>query len=559
MKEDSLEQRKPASKQEIQKIKQQSRDELAGTIRESRRNRDEELKKLEEAKKRFFKFLSLQKDKPKTIIQEIKNKEGATRRLLKEGKYEIDLQEKLLLKEREQVLYSTIIEPLSKIKNLILDYENRDEVKSISKNFSEENFRIFMSEKDPNEVGAIIIKIFDLLKTSKYSDAFYQKIINLSEDYFEEIEAFLPNNFHSFYNAEFINNLVGAQSFTEGNLPDEKIVEAIKSFEPYYKEQVSWQHRYSKLSSLTNFILIKGPDSLKEWMKEQIKSEIEKENFSIIPIFNNFDVGSSLELEKVFEENIFQYTQKRFSISKEDFFSAGHSNTEIYWSENLKTMCNIERKITGGVKRLLKDYGIHEFNRHPQKILINQLKEESVDRPYGVVIYPHSDHNNNFDKKDTVFKNFYEKDKKNRLLKVFEVGSNHDLLKYLIKLKRKYKHKISYLILGGHGSTEGVEFADMFMSYKAGTSQGELTKDVLDKREKTLKMISEFFTPDATIVLVSCSTGAEGGFGSKLRDKINLRVLAPKEDSNLKKLEFKDGKLEVEYNVEKNVFNKIEV
>ena len=68
--------------------------------------------------------------------------------------------------------------------------------------------------------------------------------------------------------------------------------------------------------------------------------------------------------------------------------------------------------------------------------------------------------------------------------------------------------------------------------------------------------MSEFFTPDATVVLVSCSTGVDGGFGNMLRDKTNLRVLAPKEDSVLKKLEFTDGQLEVEYDVEKNVFDK---
>ncbi|MEK7588658.1 MAG: hypothetical protein AAB438_02455, partial [Patescibacteria group bacterium] len=279
MKESNVEHKKPASKEEIENTKQASRDRLAETLRESRRSRDEELTKLEKSKKKVFNFLSPKKERPEAISQEIKNKKNLTRKLLEEGKYDIDLEENLLQNERKQLFKSTVLEPITKIENIIYDYKKIDEVELISKEFSEENFRMFMSEADPKEIRSIVAAIHQILKAGKYSNPFYQKIINLSKEYFPEIEGFFNKNFHAFYNAEFINNILGDQSSTEEQLSDEKIMESIKNFEGYYKEEIMWQRRYGELNNLTNFILTKGPEDLKTWIKEQVKTEIEKENF----------------------------------------------------------------------------------------------------------------------------------------------------------------------------------------------------------------------------------------------------------------------------------------
>lgn len=213
--------------------------------------------------------------------------------------------------------------------------------------------------------------------------------------------------------------------------------------------------------------------------------------------------------------------------------------THVDIQKLFRSCADLENGAPGTVKRLFKDYGIRESYRYPREMLLKQLSEEGVDRPYGVIMYPYSDEIDAFNHKPERLKAFFDQIKALRAVKVFEVASSRDVARHLVKLGKQYSHKIDFAILGGHGSPESINFSDF-------TEFGSLMKD--DLLGPGHGRARDFFTKDATIVLSSCSTGEVGGIAQRMRDVLGLKVRAPKEPAGVPHIFVReeDGKLEFE-------------
>ena len=187
---------------------------------------------------------------------------------------------------------------------------------------------------------------------------------------------------------------------------------------------------------------------------------------------------------------------------------------------NLMSLRNIEKESPGGIKLLHENYGIYEFNRYPKEMMIDQINNHNKDIPYGVLFYPAEDSSDAFDQDKEVLKQLYDGTKGKHISRVFEVEGRLSLARYLVTLKLKYKSKIDFMILAGHGEESGMEF-----SWKS-----HLDKDLVN-RSTSIDSIKEMMTDEPSIVLFSCSTGAEEGFAQTLSEKLNAKVQAPTVES----------------------------
>jgi hypothetical protein len=188
---------------------------------------------------------------------------------------------------------------------------------------------------------------------------------------------------------------------------------------------------------------------------------------------------------------------------------------------HVQAMTKIEQGQKGAVKHLYEKQGIRHFGRYSVDLMADQIKARESKKPYGIVLYPVADHNGAFMASKEVIGRAYPKIKEAGYeLRVFETESLMQTARHLISLDRNYgsEHKIEFAFIGGHGAENTIEF---------GSGTKGFSLDTKDLFGKGIKKASSYFENDPTIVLFSCSTGAEGGISTALSEQYHARVIAP--------------------------------
>ena len=130
--------------------------------------------------------------------------------------------------------------------------------------------------------------------------------------------------------------------------------------------------------------------------------------------------------------------------------------------KNLSVILEIESEFPGISKTLHDMYGISNFARFSKNFLTEQYsKREDTNTPYGVIILPKDDHNGAFYQDVRLFDDLLNKVREHLNVRAVECGSKMDIGRKLIELKRKYGEdgkRISFCLLGGHGSKESIRF-----------------------------------------------------------------------------------------------------
>lgn len=226
------------------------------------------------------------------------------------------------------------------------------------------------------------------------------------------------------------------------------------------------------------------------------------------------------------------YIESEFVVAWALSSKADKMHYAIY--ENLKTITELEEKQPGTTMFLYKEFGIIDFGRYPTDMLLKQAEEfDDTSKPYGVILYPFNDWNGAFYADKKAFEELYKGVKGEFSLRVVECEGKIDVARALIKLNRKYNppdgtgYKIQLAILGGHGTEDSIRFG------------GEEERHVLRTKDlmgKGTEKASQFFDENPTIILVSCSTGADAGIGLELSKKLRAKVIAPKTRTNLTSL-----------------------
>jgi hypothetical protein len=212
------------------------------------------------------------------------------------------------------------------------------------------------------------------------------------------------------------------------------------------------------------------------------------------------------------------------------------TSTSLAIETNLSSLKHLEKLKPGAVKLLHEQYGICEFGRYPYEMLMDQVNSHDKDVPYGVLIYPSSDHNNAFDQDYGVLQKLHDGTKGKHINRIFEIDSRTDFARALVKLDLKYETKIDYMIFAAHGSRDRIDFGYAFR-------QGYLSTKSLED-SKSLDRVKGMFSPNPQIVLFSCHTGKENGIAQVVSDKLGATVIAPTVATNPTdiKVDYENGK-----------------
>lgn len=173
---------------------------------------------------------------------------------------------------------------------------------------------------------------------------------------------------------------------------------------------------------------------------------------------------------------------------------------------------------------LFREFGIKNFSRYPTELLVRQYDERNdTKKPYGMLMFSTFDHGKAFNSEDDrmVMRSLASQLGEGFAMRFGEAGSRFELVKRLLTTHKRYGN-ISFGLIGAHG-------ADDMFQLGFGGERKEIS--VEDLKGAATEKIGELFEEGATLILESCSTGADRGIAEELSKKLGLKVIAPKEDS----------------------------
>lgn len=207
-------------------------------------------------------------------------------------------------------------------------------------------------------------------------------------------------------------------------------------------------------------------------------------------------------------------------------------------ASNIGVISELEEKQPGCVERLWQEFGIRDFARYPMEMLLTQdANRDKKDGPYGIIMYARSDHNGVMYQISGTLEQLHRSLHGGYQIRVMEYEGKPQFGRKLLELRKRYgsEHKISFALITEHGS-----------QYQIGKL---LAASELEKQR--VRRATDFFEKDATLILVSCSTGKPYGIGHGISDILGMHVIAPDEPTSVNALhaEVKEGKLKfsIEY------------
>ncbi|GEM_PF-5953705 len=197
--------------------------------------------------------------------------------------------------------------------------------------------------------------------------------------------------------------------------------------------------------------------------------------------------------------------------------------------ENTRAIHALETRHRGMTAVLQKEFGIKFFSRYPQELLIHQYEErDNKDTSYGVILYPQADHNGAFTCNTEVFSALYNQLNNDAAfftkygLRVVECDSKLSAVHRLNSMRKRYG-PATFGIVGGHG-TEG--------SIALGSKGKNNVIYISDFSRKGGGALHSAFIEHPTLILVSCTTGIEGGIGQKISE-LGAEIIAPDKPTNI--------------------------
>jgi hypothetical protein len=323
-------------------------------------------------------------------------------------------------------------------------------------------------------------------------------------------------------------------------------------------------HRYSSAVVFESFMKRHGA-ALKDWAREERGSgdSINDHKNLMADILYSFDYFDE-EIIRIIQNELHEnrgylgYTPDarervlNFYVSQgldgEDILDALYGRTEgspeiLY---NISAIRYLEETRPGVAKLLREKFGIRHFERYPMDLLTKQAEQiENTEIPYGIVMNPTSDHNDAFGYHHWIWGKLGEQlEEQGYALRILEGNGKLEVVKKLLGLNKKYgeNHKISFAIIGGHGGEHAIGFGPW-----KGDKGSLLQEDLLGKGAPRT---SQFFEPNPTIVLVSCSTGVEGGIAQQLSETLDARVIAPDVPTNLSDINVTTEEGQIKFNIE---------
>lgn len=370
-------------------------------------------------------------------------------------------------------------------------------------------------------------------------------IVKFSIDLFEELQPQIVKDMKNQPTSRF-DPARGLSAFAslieDGNPRQQELgINSMAQFLDEVEAGLSDKDRFYKPAGYLGMILKRGNES--QYTNAAIivtrnMHKYETANTLQYPRLLSLAIGHSSELEAEGFESLSTFL-RIYDLSPTKIIDAWAASTkpEKFGEAvevNTRRIIEIEHDQPGISKFLNREFGITDFGRYPPELLIQQYKEQdNNENPYGVIVYPRSDHNGAFYQNGYIFKDLLDKLDGEFSLRVVECESKIDIARALIKFDRRYNpggkgHKISLAIIGGHGSENTIKFGGQDERHRL---------RIQDLMGSGIQNTSRFFEEGPTIILASCSTGANKGIGQEMSEKIGAKVIAPKEPTNLTEIQ----------------------
>lgn len=288
-----------------------------------------------------------------------------------------------------------------------------------------------------------------------------------------------------------------------------------------------------------SFVFQYGKMEQRKWAFEEVKSQISDPGLQssqnkasrlghLAGVLDYQNDPLSNEARDLFTDELSRYGLESDELLDMWAESKGNRHRSEVIEENIRTIITLEAVRPGIARVLWTEYGIADFGRYPINLLVWQFdNKDNSEVPYGVMVYPQADHNGAFyQDKEKFLGLFVELQDLGYGLRVFEAGSSEDLIRALITSDKRFgeKNKISFAILGGHGSKESIQFGN---GKKGLLNIGEIIGRGASSLGRQLPKIKRMFVKNPSIVLFSCTTGEDTGIGHEL-SVFGAKVVGPK-------------------------------
>ena len=188
---------------------------------------------------------------------------------------------------------------------------------------------------------------------------------------------------------------------------------------------------------------------------------------------------------------------------------------------------------------LFRQFGIRHFHRYSTDLLLEQYRERDEPGQYAVVINAITDWNNAFFNAQSIYEDLAISLNRYRIkLRIVEAATQREIISRLRQFRRAYCNedgmptKISAAVIGGHGQEDSISLSDFNPKSKTYISSA----DLLRPGSRLLRL---FFSPQSSILLQSCSTGANEdlAIGKTMARELGVTVTAPKLVTHLSKID----------------------
>ncbi|HSW75226.1 MAG TPA: hypothetical protein VLG16_05165 [Candidatus Saccharimonadales bacterium] len=194
--------------------------------------------------------------------------------------------------------------------------------------------------------------------------------------------------------------------------------------------------------------------------------------------------------------------------------------------QNLEMFDSIERHRPGFGVRLFRERRIVHFGRYPEELLSQQFEPLPEGVSPDFMILAHSDHNAAFQYTvEALVDSLGMEDLQG--LRIAEADSPEELVRLTESLAQEFGPALN-LIIGGHGEEEAVKFGPNYVH-----RQRPQTTLHINEVSKHLAGLVRFILPDGSVLLVSCSTGAEGAISEPIATILGVDVQAPMSSKNI--------------------------
>ncbi len=222
--------------------------------------------------------------------------------------------------------------------------------------------------------------------------------------------------------------------------------------------------------------------------------------------------------------------EKSYANMIEAWKSAG-PNLKNNIKRNLESILKLEQEQPGAVGILYNNFGICNTGRYPETMLLAQVRQkDDITHPYGIILYPLSDKNGAYFLEKKVFEKMFQDAQGIYHIRVTEAGSTSEIARRLVDLDTTYgeHEKISFAIVGGHGSKKRIRFGDNPIS-------GDInTEDLINAsfreeqgKKSGIARTKKFFTNHPMIALISCHVGEKGAPGEYISSLYGATVIGP--------------------------------